>query len=78
MTANKEQQVVVVSEFEVGRVDGVYADASIRIIVSEGLCHASEGKPDSTRNLKKICSCICQKVSPSSADCGEWINLQEP
>ena len=47
MTANKEQQVVVVSEFEVGRVDGVYADA--RIIVSEGLCHASEGKPDSTR-----------------------------
>lgn len=51
MTANKEQQVVLVSEFEVGRVDGVNADASIRIIVSEGLCHASEGKPDSTRNL---------------------------
>lgn len=78
MTANKEQQVVVVSEFEVGRVDGVNADASTRIIVSEGLCRASEGKPDSTRNLKKICSCICQKVSPSSADCGEWINLQKP
>ena len=54
MTANKEQQVVVVSEFEVGRVDGVNADASIRIIVSEGLCRASEGKPDSTRNLKKF------------------------
>lgn len=54
MTANKEQQVVVVSEFEVGRVDGVYADASIRIIVSEGCAMPVKGNLTQPETLKKF------------------------
>lgn len=54
MTATKEQQVVVVSEFEVGRVDGVNADASIRIIVSEGCAMPVKGNLTQPETLKKF------------------------